>query len=113
MSIARIFPVFSAVFGPIYVIAMYFNWPVFTYLPRSGTFHPLMFPAPGDAAPGPGMYYWGWLLTAAFGAAIIAATASFVPQKIAARVSVAWVPVVPICCVAVLLYILRSWFTQG
>jgi hypothetical protein len=111
MAITRVFPVFSAAFGVIYVPAMNFNWPVFTYVPRTREFHPFLFAPVGNL--GPGMYYWGWLLTAAIGAAIISAAAALVPERMAARVSVAWVPVFPICCVVVLLYILRTWFIQS
>ena len=113
MNISRYFPVFTAAFGPLYVIAFYLNLPVFTYMPRAHEFHWLMYDAPPIKAPGPGMYYWGWILTAAIGAAIISVIASFVPRKIAARVSIAWVPVILTCSVFALLYLLRSWFIRG
>ena len=67
MSISRYFPVFTAAFGLLYVIAFYFNLPVFSYMPRSHEFHWLMYAAPPIQAPGLGMYYWGWMLTAAIG----------------------------------------------
>ncbi|HWG07161.1 MAG TPA: hypothetical protein VG271_19330 [Beijerinckiaceae bacterium] len=113
MSLSRFIPVFTAAFAVIYVPTMSWNWPVFTYLPRSGTF--ALFKAYaelGDKAPGPGMYFWGWIVTAAIGAAIVAFLASFVPEKVASRISVGWVPIFPIGAILCLIYVLRPWWTH-
>ena len=59
------------------------------------------------------MYYWGWILTAAIGAAIVAVTASFLPEKIASRVVGRWVPVCLVCGVVGLVYALRQWWVFG
>lgn len=113
MSLSRFIPVFTAAFAVIYIPTMSWSWPLFTYLPRSGKFYPLkVFAELGDKAPGPGMYYWGWILTAAIGAAVVAFLASFVPEKIASRISVGWVPVFPIGAVLALIYVLRPWWTH-
>lgn len=113
MSLGRFIAVFTAAFPVIYVPAVAWNWPVISYLPRSRTFHWLFYAAPPVQAPGPGMYFWGWMLTAAIGAAIIAFLASFVPEKIASRISVGWVPIFPICGVFALVYVLRQWWVFG
>ncbi len=112
MSRGRYIPVFTAAFPFIYVPTMSWNWPLVTYLPRSGQWHPLFFAAPPVAAPGPGMYFWGWMLTAAIGAAIVSVIASFLPEKIVSRI----VPLVPVCLacgVVGLVYALRQWWVFG
>lgn len=109
MSLARFIPVFTAAFPVFYVPALAWNLPLFSYMPRSGQFHWLMYAAPPIQPPGPGMYYWGWILAAAIGAAIIGFLASFVPEKIIRR----FVPLVPIFLIGgivAIVYTLRQWW---
>ncbi|HWG04937.1 MAG TPA: hypothetical protein VG271_07975 [Beijerinckiaceae bacterium] len=113
MNISRYFPVFAAAFCPLDVIAFYFNLPVFSYMSRTQEFHWGMYAAPPIKAPGPGMYYWGWTLTAALGAIVVAIIASFVPERIASRVSPGWVPVILACCVLTLLYLYEAGLFGG
>jgi hypothetical protein len=106
----RALPIFSIVFPLIYLPAMYYNWPVFTYVPRVREFHSLRYlPPQGD---GPAIYYYGWLLTAGIGAAAIALALSALPEKTARRIpaNLAWI--VPLAVLAVLLDILSPWFTH-
>jgi hypothetical protein len=110
MSLSRFIPVFTAAFPVFYVPALVWNWPLISYLPRSGQFHWLFYGAPPVEPPGPGMYYWGWMLTAAIGAAIVAFIASFVPKHIASRISVGLVPLFPIGGVIAIVYCLRQWW---
>jgi len=107
----RALPVFSIVFPLIYLPAMYFNWPVFTYLPRLVEFRWLRY-MPAGPAEGPGMYYYGWLLTAGIGAAAIAIVLSALPEHAARRIpaNLAWIAALAV--IAVLLDILSPWFTH-
>jgi len=111
MNMSRVFPVFSVAFAVLYVLSMDNNWALFTYLPRSREFYPLVFTPPTPRI-GPGMYWYGWLATSAIGAAIVAAAASCGPASWAGRhwSSLAWA--VPLAVILVIVYILRSWFIR-
>jgi hypothetical protein len=103
-------PIFSILFPILYEPTMYFNWPVFTYLPQVKEFHALRY-APA-AAQGPGMYYYGWLLTAGLTAGVIALVLSYAPEKMTARIpaNLAWIA--PLVVLVMLLDILSFWFTR-
>jgi hypothetical protein len=109
MSPSRFIPVFTLVFPLAYVPALAWNLPLLSYLPRSGQWHLLFYAAPPVLAPGPGMYFWGWMLTAAVIAAIIGVIASFLADKIISRV-VPLVPLFPIGGVIAIVYTLRQWW---
>jgi hypothetical protein len=110
MRWTRALPIWTMAFPIIYVPTMYFNWPVFTYVPTKGEFHWLLFIPP--KADGPGMFYYGWLITTAIGAAIVAFLATMLPETTTRRLWSGLTWVVPLGAVCVLLYILRPWFTQ-
>ena len=106
----RALPIFSIAFPLIYLPTMYFNWPVFTYLPRRGEFYVLRYaPTP---AQGPPMYYYGWLITTGIGAALIALALASAPEKALRRIPAGLAWIVPVAAVAVLLDILSPWFTH-
>ena len=111
MNISRAFPVFSVAFAVLYVLAMDNNWALFTYLPRSKEFYPLVFIPPAPRL-GPGMYWYGWLATSAIGAALVAAAAALVPAGWASRrwSDLTWA--VPIAVLLVIVFILRGWFIR-
>jgi len=110
MRWTRALPIFSIVFPILYEPTMYFNWPVFTYVPQVKTFHLLRYMPP--AAQGPGMFYYGWLLTAGIAAAVIALLASMAPERITARVPATLTWVAPLVVLVMLLDILSVWFTH-
>jgi hypothetical protein len=105
----RALPVFAIAFPVLYVLAMYFNWPVLTYVPRTRQFHMFLVRPPATQAPA--MFYYGWLLTAAFGAAAVGLVA-VIPRRPLSRALVALTWIVPLVLVGVVLYILRDWFTH-
>jgi hypothetical protein len=98
--------VFAAAFALIYVLAVDYNWALFTYGPATGEIGPLVRPA----SAGPTMYWYGWLLTAALGAAALAALASFVPLSRRLWPCLSWA--VPICVILAFGYILRGYFLR-
>jgi hypothetical protein len=107
----RALPIFSIAFPLLYLPVMYFNLPVFTYVPKMREFHFLLFPPP--AAQGPGMFYYGWLLTAGIGAVLIAVAVSYLPEKSAARIPSTLTWLAPLVVLAFLLDILSPWFTHS
>ena len=99
---------FTAAFSTIYVLAVQYNWALFTYAPATGKFAPLLTPATG----GPTMYWYGWMMTAALGAGVIAGLASLVPEGVAKRVWSGWSWVVPIGVLVAFAYLLRGYFMR-
>jgi hypothetical protein len=110
MSLSRALPVVSIAFCILYVICMYFNFPVFTYVPKDGTFHAWLYTPPSNLAPG--MYWYGWLLTSAVGAIVIGGLTSLAPPPTLARLPTSAVWIVPLALILFLLYVLREWFTH-
>jgi len=106
MSIARITPVFSAAFAVVYVFAVELNLAAVTYHPRAGVWE--MWTQPAADAGNPAMYWYGWLITAAVGAALASAIAlPFVRD----REPPAWIGwAVPLAVMVSFLYFLRSFF---
>lgn len=111
MNASRALPVFSVAFAVLYVLSMDNNWALFTYLPRSREFDPLVFMPAAKA--GPAMYWYGWLATSAIGAAIVAAIVAAMPANGAARRWSVLTWAVPLVVILTIVYILRSWFIHA
>jgi hypothetical protein len=111
MKWTRVFPVFSAAFAAIYLAAMYYNLALVRSFPRSRQWFWLTVTDLPRSA-GPGMYWYGWLLTSFLGAAAIAALALVAPPATTARVArwVSWA--LPLGIILVIVYILRGWFLR-
>jgi hypothetical protein len=97
---------FAVAYAIIYIFAVEQNWALFTYHPATGTFGTLTTRAPA----GPTMFWYGWILTAALGAAAVAAIVSFAPEGITRRIwpGLAWMA--PMCAIVAFVYILRGYF---
>lgn len=108
MSPVRVFPVFSACFAVLYVLAMNFNLALLTYFPR--THGVALLAAAPTTESGVAMYWYGWLLTAALGSASVAAAALLVPDRWSARLWSGWSWLVPAAMIVALMYLLRGWF---
>jgi len=112
MSLQRALPVFvislAIAYPIIYVLAVEYNWALFTYGPATGQLGLLRTPA----AVGPTMYWYGWIATAALGGAALAALATLVPEGISRRIrpELAWI--VPMIAVFVLCGLLRDYFLR-
>jgi hypothetical protein len=112
MRIAPSYPVFTvtfaAVFSVVYVLAVEYNWALFSYAPATGTWAPLATPAPA----GPTMYWYGWITTAAIIAGATAALASLLPESIAKWVWSGWSWAVPIAVLIAFGYLLSGYFLR-
>ena len=104
LSLARLTPVFSAVFAIAYVIIEQNNLALFTYHPRINEWGWLMEPSRN----GPGMYWYGWLASSA----LVAAGASLVSAPLLRNKEVpsiiGWA--VPLVCMVLFVYLLRAFF---
>ncbi len=109
MKSARVFPVFSAVFAVIYFASVYYNLALVSYFPRLKQWFPLVKTGMPPSV-GPGMYWYGWLLTSYHGAAVIAALALAVPARWTSGVArvAAWA--LPIAAIVGIVILLRGWF---
>lgn len=110
MNLSRVLPVFSIVFCILYVLSLYYNFALFTYIPKARTFHLLVYAPPANLAPA--MYWYGWILTSTLGAAIVAGAASLAPPQVLARLPASMIWIVPSGLILFLVYILREWFTH-
>ena len=107
MNWTRILPVFSIAYIVSYVPIMFWNWPVFTSVPRTTEFKWGYFAPAGAQAPG--MFYYGWLLTAAIVAGVVAAVALALPAKALERLTpFTWLAA--LAMLGVEMFILREWF---
>lgn len=100
--------VYAGAFAIVYLLAVENNWALFTYHPALEEFGWLV-EKPKD---GPAMYWYGWLTTGALGAFVIAATASWLPATITARIGPSWSWSIPLLVMIGFTYILRSFFLR-
>ena len=110
MNLTRVLPVFSIAFAVLYVAAMNYNLPLVTYFPATGVWAALRpnLPAANIVA----MYWYGWLLTAFLGAAVLTVAASFLPERRTARLWAIGSWLVPVVLILLLFYLLWPWFTR-
>jgi hypothetical protein len=107
-NISRAFPVFAIAFAIIYIASVEYNWALFTYQPRFGTWGALV---QAPIPPGPAMYWYGWLATATIGAAVIAMISLVLPRTLDRLWSVlVWV--VPVFMICLQLFLLRGYFIR-
>jgi hypothetical protein len=112
MNLVRSFPLFAIVFAAayaiLYVLAVEYNWALFTYHPALEEFG-LLVEKPRE---GPAMYWYGWIATAALGAFVIAAIVSWIPESLSKRVWPGWSWAIPAAMMAFVVYVLRGYFLR-
>jgi hypothetical protein len=112
MTIARLFPVFSVVFAVFYVLEVKvmeygLNLAAITYQPR---FVVWQLGAQPPLNGGPAMYWWGWIITAAFVAVIATVIAGFVPETVRAKFWPGLTWAIPLACMVTVAYVIRGFF---
>jgi hypothetical protein len=110
MKGARACIVFSVAYAVLYLAAMYYNLALFTYYPAAKQFN-LLVPAT-PRAPGPAMFWYGWIGTAASGALALSLLSLLVPARGATRPWPGWSWVAPTAVFVILIVILRGWFIR-
>jgi hypothetical protein len=109
-KMARVFPLFGVAFAVIYVFVLEYNLALFTYFPALNVWRPLN-PPPGPSD-GPGMYWYGIIVTSAIIAAVVALIGAFIPDNIRAKAWSGLTWVVPVCAMVAILWILRGYFNR-
>jgi hypothetical protein len=104
LSLARLTPVFSALFAIAYVIIEQNNLALFTYHPRINEWGWLT-EAPRN---GPGMYWYGWLASSALAAGVLTLVSAPLLRNRPAQTILGWA--VPLACMVLFVYLLRAFF---
>jgi hypothetical protein len=107
----RLAAVFAVAFAIIYAPTMDYNWTLATYHPIEGIWQW------GRAAPlaggSPAMYWYGFVFTAAIGAAVVTALASLIPDRVMERLpwrGLSWI--VPLGAILYIAYVLLPYATK-
>lgn len=108
MNITRAFPGFSIAFAVLYLLAVEYNWALFTYHAQLGQWGWLVEPQRS----GPAMYWYGWLVTAALGSIAVSAAVLAVPENVTARVPSWVVWLIPLLAMVAFAFILRGFFLR-
>jgi hypothetical protein len=106
MSMEKVFPIFAAAFAVIYVLAVQYNWALFTYHPKIDEWQWLAQPAKD----GPPMYWYGWLVTSLLGASAVSLVSWPLARRWPNQFWLGWV--VPIVIVVIFIYLFRGFFVR-
>ena len=106
MNMEKVFPVFTAAFAVIYVLAVQYNWALLTYHPKIGEWGWLAEPAKN----GPPMYWYGWLVTSTFGATAASLLSWPLVRRWPAQFWLGWM--IPLVVIFIFLYLFRGFFVR-
>lgn len=99
-----------SVSGPVvYCLVVYFNYPLFTYWPANSRF--VWGYGAASADDGPNMLWYGWTVTAVLIALALGVIAAILPQRIAGRIPLWLVWLLPILAIPYVIYALMPWWT--
>jgi hypothetical protein len=105
----RTFAVVFAIAAPvIYIICEMRNWPLFTYHPGTNRWD--WFYAPPIRNEGPAMHWYGWTANMLIGSAALGMLAATLPERIARKIPLSLVWILPIAAVPVLIYALKFFW---
>jgi hypothetical protein len=95
-------PIFSILFGVVYLTCFYMDWAPFRYYPDAGVFY-----LKQHTEAGPAILWYGWVAAAT---AVSAAIALAVPRRLAERLGPGWAWIVPLLTVIGVLIYEKRWF---
>jgi hypothetical protein len=107
----RLAAIFAVAFAIIYAPTMNYGWALATYHPIQGIWQWGQKPPLGGGSPA--MYWYGFVLTSAVGAAVVTAVAALIPDNVLARApwrSLAWV--IPLIAIIYIGYVLLPYATK-
>jgi hypothetical protein len=83
---------FAVAYCGLYILVFVMNWAAFTYHSALGR----LAIGPDKPQAGPAMYWYGWIVTSAVGAVIVAAIVAYLPDRLTRRLPVASAWVAPL-----------------
>jgi hypothetical protein len=101
---------FSLAFVVVYVLCVYFSWPLFTYFPATGGF--FWGYEPVRRGEGPQMFWYGWIATCLIASTGVGILACVLPAGLTRRIPLALVWIVPILAMAAMAYSLMPFWTK-
>ena len=105
----RTFAVVFAIAAPvIYIVCEMRNWPLFTYHPGTNRWD--WFYSPAVRNEGPAMHWYGWTANMLIGSAVLGVLATMLPERIARKIPLSLVWVLPVAAVPVLIYALKFFW---
>ena len=105
----RTFAVVFAIAAPvIYIVCEMRNWPLFTYHPGTNRWD--WFYSPAVRNEGPAMHWYGWTANMLIGSAVLGVLATMLPERIARKIPLSLVWILPVAAVPVLIYALRFFW---
>lgn len=99
---------FAAVYAAVYYVALYYNWPLFSYGPAVGEW--TLFNHAASA--GPTMYWYGWIATAALAGGAVGFVVCRLPGNLRRHIWSGFAWLVPVCSIAAIAYLLSGYFTR-
>jgi hypothetical protein len=109
-KLERLFPVFGAAFAVIYAVVLNYNIAAVTYVPKLGEWHLGVFPPPpGD---GPGMYWYGLVVTSVLAAIVVTALAALIPANAVSKVWSGLTWLLPVGSIAFIVWLLLPYYTK-
>ena len=105
----RVFVItFTAVSAAAYYVVLIENWPLFSYGPAVGEW--TLFNH--GASDGPTMYWYGWIVTSAIVAVVIAALVSLLADRTNRWLWSGFAWLVPLGAIAAIFHLLGGYFTH-
>jgi hypothetical protein len=105
----RTFAVVFAIAAPvIYIVCEMRNWPLFTYHPGTNRWD--WFYSPAVRNEGPAMHWYGWTANMLIGSAVLGVLATMLPERIARKIPLWLVWILPVAAVPVLIYALKFFW---
>ena len=105
----RVFVItFTAVSAAAYYVVLIKNWPLFSYGPAVGEW--TLFNH--GASDGPTMYWYGWIVTSAIVAVVIAALVSLLADRTNRWLWSGFAWLVPLGAIAAIFHLLGGYFTH-
>jgi hypothetical protein len=114
MAVSAKFGTFAAVFAisatVLYVLCDMLGFTLFTYHPATGRFEwGYTQPRRGE---GPVMYWYGWVVMTLLGASVLGGLATVLPDRVARKMPLVLVWLVPVLAIPPLFYSLMSFWTR-
>jgi hypothetical protein len=105
----KTFAITFAIVSPvIYLVCVSLNLPLFTYHPAVNRIDFLW--SPPRSGEGPAMYWYGWTLSVLLGGTIVSLLVTMLPDRVARKIPLYLVWVLPMLGVVLLAYSLREFW---